>query len=345
MKNKSCLWGLIVIMGCLLFLCFGFPKEKSIEGNGVAAHGALQVRGTKLLGRNGETVVLRGMSSHGINWYPRYLNGNAMQTLAGHGANVQRIAMYTEAHRAYLEYPEENLNYLYMGVESALGADMYAIVDWHILKDRDPNTHSDAAEDFFQQVTAHYGNHPGILYEICNEPNGDTTWEDVVEYADRVIPVIRANAPDAVILVGVPNYCTDFSGPLRDPLPYDNLMYVLHRYIETSSAEQSPPYLLKKLVEAELPVFVSEWGITCEWEDSLPESEDRTALELHLENTEPFLDYMEAHQISWTAWALSNSNECHSILRRDCDKYSGWDEDDLTDFGRLVFQRFRERGG
>jgi len=345
MKNKSYIFWLIAALGCLLFVCFGFLKEKSGKGTGVAAHGALQVRGSKLVGQKGETVVLRGMSSHGISWYPRYLNGSAMQTLAGHGANVQRIAMYTEAYRGYLEYPEENLNYLYMGVESALGADMYAIVDWHILKDSDPNTHSQAAVDFFNQVTAHYGNHPGILYEICNEPNGDTAWEDVVEYAGKVIPVIRANAPDAVILVGVPNYCTDFSGPLRDPLPYDNLMYVLHQYVETSSAKSEPPYLLKKVVEAQLPVFVSEWGITCAWEDSLPESEDHTTLDLHMENTAPFLDYMQARQISWTAWSLSNSNECHSILKRDCGKYSGWDENDLTDFGRLVFRRFHEGGG
>jgi len=345
MKNKSYRFWLLAILGCLLFVCVCFFKGRRSGGNGVAAHGALQVRGSKLVDQNGEAVVLRGMSSHGISWYPRYLNGGAMHTLAGHGANVQRISMYTQAYRGYLEAPEENLNYLYMGVESALGADMYAIVDWHILKDRDPNTHSDAAEDFFRQVTARYGNHPGILYEICNEPNGDTTWEDVVEYAAKVIPVIRENAPDAVILVGVPNYCTDFSGPLRDPLPYDNLMYALHQYVETSTEEKIPPYLLKKVVEAKLPVFVSEWGITCAWEDALADSEDHTALKLHVENTEPFLAYMQAHQISWTAWALSNSNECHSILKRDCGKYSGWDEQDLTDFGRLVFRHFREGGG
>jgi len=322
----------------MLSACFKGNEDK---GRGVSAHGALKVSGDRLVDYDGESVVLRGASSHGIMWYPRYLNGGAMQTLADYGANVQRIAMYTDAYRGYLEYPEESLNYLYMGIESVLGADMYAIVDWHILEDKDPNTHCEAAEDFFDQVTEHYGNNPGIIYEICNEPNGDTTWEDVVEYAEKVIPIIRKNAPDAVILVGVPNFCTDFTGPLSDPLPYENIMYVLHRYVETSVDEKDRPYLLETLVEEGLPIFVSEWGITCEGEDEIPESVDHTALDLYVENAEPFLDYMEEHQISWTAWSLSNSNECHSMLKKDCDKYSGWEEGDLTDFGRLVFQHFR----
>ena len=37
-----------------------------------------------------------------------------------------------------LNAPVQSLNYLYMGIESALAADMYVIVDWHILKDSDP---------------------------------------------------------------------------------------------------------------------------------------------------------------------------------------------------------------
>ena len=50
-------------------------------------------------------MVLRGTSDHGITWYPRYLNGSAMKTLAEYGANVQRIAVYTEPENAYIEAP------------------------------------------------------------------------------------------------------------------------------------------------------------------------------------------------------------------------------------------------
>ena len=50
------------------------PDSQTQEGNGVKSHGALRVDGASLYDENGNPVVLRGMSSHGISWYPRYLN-------------------------------------------------------------------------------------------------------------------------------------------------------------------------------------------------------------------------------------------------------------------------------
>ena len=59
------------------------------------------------------------------------------------------------------------------------------------------------------------------------------------------------------------------------------------------------------------------------------------------ENAKPFIDYMKEHRISWTAWALGNKEEAHSMIRSSCDKYSGWTSNDLTDFGRLIFSNFK----
>lgn len=124
------------------------PDSQTQEGNGVKSHGALRVDGASLCDENGNPVVLRGMSSHGISWYPRYLNGGAMKTLKEYGANLFRIAAYTEPSGAYLENPGRTLDYLYMGAESALAEDLYVILDWHILNDSDPNEHIEEAKDF-----------------------------------------------------------------------------------------------------------------------------------------------------------------------------------------------------
>ena len=132
------------------------PDSQTQEGNGVKSHGALRVEGASLCDENGNPVVLRGMSSHGISWYPRYLNGGAMKTLKEYGANLFRIAAYTEPSGAYLENPDRTLDYLYMGAESALAEDLYVILDWHILNDSDPNEHIEEAKDFFDQLSAHY---------------------------------------------------------------------------------------------------------------------------------------------------------------------------------------------
>ena len=56
----------------------------------------LKVSGGILTDEQGQPAVLRGMSTHGLGWYPRYLNAGALQTLKRYGVNVISRAMYTE---------------------------------------------------------------------------------------------------------------------------------------------------------------------------------------------------------------------------------------------------------
>lgn len=55
-------------------------------------------------------------------------------------------------------------------------------------------------------MTREFADHNNVIYEIRNEPNGSATWSDVKSYAQEVIPVIRGNDADAVILIGTPNW-------------------------------------------------------------------------------------------------------------------------------------------
>lgn len=91
-------------------------------------------------------------------------------------------------------------------MEYATDANLYVIVDWHILSDSNPLTHEDEAADFFSQLSAELGDRDNVIYENCNEPNGGTTWEDITSYAQRIIPLIRANDPDAIVIVGTPTW-------------------------------------------------------------------------------------------------------------------------------------------
>ena len=105
---------------------------------------------------------------------------------------------------------------------------MYVLVDWHILNDSDPNQHTEEAAAFFGLISEEYASTPNLIYEICSEPNGDTDWGDVLRYAREVIPVIRRNAPEAVVVVGTPEYDRNLGGPALRPLPFGNVMVVLH---------------------------------------------------------------------------------------------------------------------
>ncbi len=305
----------------------------------------LHVKENLLKNTQGDTVVLRGMSSHGIGWYPRYINSGAMETLKDYGANVIRLALYSETTAGYLNEPY-SLDILYIGIENAIAQNMYVIVDWHILDDYNPLIHADEAIAFFEEISRRYGDCPNVIYEICNEPNGDTSWEDITKYANWVIPVIRENAPESIVLVGTPKYSSQIQEAMAQPLPYKNVMYSYHKYVDVSpTAEEMNLYLLEKAVAEKFPIFVTEWGITFGNEDA---DRDKEVLlnqyrEAEMENAVDFLAFLQEHQISWCGWELSNSTSIHAAVFWYCDKLHGWTPEDLTPGGNLMFSAFRDK--
>lgn len=300
--------------------------ELIASSGGVEAHGQLTVKKGRLLDKYGEPVVLRGISSHGIAWYPEYTNYQALKTVRNYGANVFRIAMYVAQNDGYLEEPELNKKLLFAAIENSLAADLYTIVDWHVLRDKNPNYNVKEAISLLGEVAQRYGDNPGIIYEICNEPNGDTAYNEIVHYADQVIPAIRKYAPNAVILVGTPKFCTSLSEAIANPIQHENIMYTYHYYAGLSDCM----YAIKEIsrgIQHNLPVFVSEWGVNT-----------YDATEKHWKNTKAFVDFLEQENISWVNWSLSNKDEGYSMIKSDCTKLHGWGLDELSESGRFVLQ-------
>lgn len=306
----------------------GEIKDLTTQRGGIEEHGNLIVEGTQLLDEKGSPMMLRGISSHGIAWYPEYANYRSLKTLKDYGANVFRIAMYVEQSDGYLEEPELSRKLLYSAIENSLAADLYTIVDWHVLRDENPNRHVEEAISIFKEIAKRYGDEPGIIYEICNEPNGDTTYDDIVNYADQVIPVIRKYAPNALILVGTPRFCTSLSEAIENPMQYSNIMYTYHFYAGVSDCK----YAIEEIsggLESGLPVFISEWGL-----DDYRETKEGQGWK----DTVQFLDFLEEKNISWINWSLCNKEEGYSLIDPNVDKLYGWQVDELTDSGLLFLQ-------
>lgn len=141
--------------------------------------GALKVVGAQLTDASGEPVQLRGVSTHGLAWYPQYVNQEFFTELADvWGANVVRLATYSAEEGGYATETGDRaaLNDLVVrGVQYAQAADLYAVVDWHTLSDANPATNQWAAEEFFRSVSGALGDADNVIYEICNEPNGGTS--------------------------------------------------------------------------------------------------------------------------------------------------------------------------
>ena len=61
------------------------------------------------------------------------------------------------------------------GADYATELGMYVLIDWHILHDLDPNVYKEDAKVFFDEMSLRYANNDNVIYEICNEPNGNTS--------------------------------------------------------------------------------------------------------------------------------------------------------------------------
>ena len=301
------------------------PAPGETVRGGVTENGWLRVEGTQLCSEAGRPLVLRGMSSHGMQWYGPFASPQAIRNTAAFGANVFRVAMYT-GEGGYLSQPAAMKAKVIAAVDAAIEADLYVIIDWHILSDGNPRTNQAQAVAFFAELSKRYAHAPAVLYEICNEPNGAVSWSgDVKPYAQAVVKAIRANSPRSVILIGSPTWSQDIHLAAADPVAGDNLMYTLHFYAGTHGQ-----WLRDRITQAQaqgLPVFVSEWGT----------SRADGGGGVFPAETKAWLDYLDAWGISWCNWSLCDKDESSAALKPGTPANRAWTAADLSESGRLVF--------
>lgn len=300
----------------------------AIRGGGAVQNGNLQVIGTQLCNKDGQPIQLRGMSSHGLHWFEKYTSRASIATTAAFGANLFRVAMYT-AEGGYISQPDNVKNMLIKAVDNAVTEDMYVIIDWHILSDGNPMTYVEQSKAFFAEISQRYASTPNIIYEICNEPNGNVNWEnDIKPYAEAVIPVIRANSPDSIILVGSGTWSQDIDKPADNPLAFDNIMYTCHFYAGTHGQwlRDRIDYALSKGA----PIFISEWGTS---------AADGNG-GVFLTEAQQWLVFLNERGISWANWSLCDKGESSAALKSGTSP-DGWSENELTESGRFVFSNLK----
>lgn len=303
-----------------------------------ASAGRLHVKGTKLVDKKGHEVQLRGVSTHGLSWYPQYVNDKCFAQLHDKwGANVVRLAMYTEEYNGYCSGDAKNRSDLKKrikkGVRLAKKHKMYVIVDWHILSDGNPNSHKKEAKAFFREMSREFKGYNNVIYEICNEPNNGTSWKEIKSYARSVISTIRKNDKKAVIVVGTPTWSQDVDQAAADPIKGDNIMYALHFYAATHKAD-----LRNKMTAAinkGLPVFVTEYGIC--------DASGNGAIDK--KEADRWIQTMDEYGVSYIAWNLSNKQESSSIIKSSCPKVSGFKKSELSDEGRWLYNLLRKKAG
>lgn len=321
---------------CCAFLCAACSPSKDTDTRlavedgipVVERYGRLQVIGTDLCDEAGEPVQLRGMSSHGLQWHGKYANENVLRWLRDDwNTQVWRAALYL-TQGGYISSRVLKFKVV-ESIEAASKLGMYVIIDWHVLGDRNPQAYQDDAVAFFSEMAAAYGDLPNVIYEICNEPNGeDITWSGCIKpYAETVIAAIRAHDPDNIIIVGTPTWSQDVDKAADDPLSGENIMYALHFYAGSHGEELQRKALYA--LEAGLPLFVTEWGTTRDTGDGGVFEKESLR----------WLSFLKAHNISWVNWSVNNKGEDSGVLQAFADRNAqgGWTEADLSPSG--VFMR------
>lgn len=302
------------------------------EDSPLGEHGRLRVENGQLVDQNGEPYQMHGVSTHGLAWFPQYVSEEAFRTLRNNwDADVMRLAMYSDEYGGYSNGGDQKelKKLIDRGVQYASKLGMYVIIDWHVLGEGDPNIHKEDAIAFFDEMSEKYADYGNVIYEICNEPNGGVSWKDVKQYAQEVIPVIRANDPYGIILVGTPQWSQLIGDAAADPIEgYDNIMYTLHFYAATHKEDLRES--LEKALKDGVPVFVSECSI-CDASGNGGIDE---------KSASAWMELLDKYEVSFVAWALSNKNETAALIDGNCRKLSDWSDQELSDTGRWFKEEF-----
>ncbi|MCQ2611747.1 MAG: glycoside hydrolase family 5 protein [Treponema sp.] len=298
----------------------------------VERYGRLQVNGTDLCNSQGQPVQIRGMSSHGLQWYGKFANENVIRTLRDDwNCQLWRAAMYL-TNGGYVSNPSLKQKVI-DSIEACINLGMYVIVDWHVLPDKDPLLYEKYAHEFFTEIASTYGKYPNIIYEICNEPNGDeVTWKDNIKpYAERIIETIRKYDRDNVILVGTPSWSGNLTPAAEDPIiRQNNIMYVVHFYAGSKSGSNGKACrkMISDAMAKGLPVFISEWGVTLDSGDG--GVFEKSSLE--------WIQFAKENNLSWANWSVNNKGEDSGVLayNADRDATGQWKEKDLSKAGKFM---------
>jgi len=325
---------LCLVLALALVLTGVMGGKRMASATPVSSNGRLQVKGKQIVNKKGKPFVIKGVSTHGIAWFPQYVNKKAFASLKKRGVNTVRLAMYTEEYGGYCcsgkAKQRELKKLLDTGVQAAKDLGMYVIIDWHILSDGNPLKNKSQAKKFFKEIAAKYASCSNVLFEICNEPNGgEGSWTNIRKYAREMIKTIRKVNRKAIIIVGTPTWSQDVDVAAQKPLAGKNIVYAFHFYAATHRE-----VLRRKLtaaVKKGLPVLVTEFGIS----EAIGNGTVSTS------QGNRWMKLLNKYKIGRVCWNLSNKAENSALLKSSCRRTSGWKSSDFTKQGRWLWKQYK----
>ncbi len=330
--------------GELKYNLTGQLKDTPYAETPVGKHGRLHLakvdgygNAPVIVDQYGKPFQMRGASTHGVQWFPEYINKGAMQTLRDEwGVNLLRMACYVTQYNGYTQGGQSLIDSkIVEGVQAAKELGMYVIVDWHI-HEENPHTTKTVAEQFFKKYATLYKDYDNVIFEICNEPTGVqwyTGGNDLYSYCKDIAGIIRDCGSKALIVCGTNNWSQDVEDVAKKPLKDDgfkDIMYTFHFYSGTHYEDKRQK--VRTAAAAGTPIFVTEFGIC----DASGNGGYDTA------NADEWIEFLDSMNISYACWSFCNKGESASYLKTSCNKTTGgFEESDLTTTGIWLVNTYR----
>jgi hypothetical protein len=226
-------------------------------GSPVSQNGKLKVIGSQLVNECGHTVQLKGMGTNGIMWFPSCYNESSITAMANDWSiDIFEIKInYTDWYVKDTAFARSYVNKL---VEACNKTGIYCIIQ--LQEGGNPADWTTISKDMFQYFSNLHKNKKNVLYEILNEPSGpNSNWSVCKSFSNQVIPVIRANDPNSIIIVPTPFYNQRVDSAAKDPITgvnAVNLLYSFHFYAASHDALK----VFFNFASDKIAIIADEWG-------------------------------------------------------------------------------------
>jgi hypothetical protein len=312
MKKRRCTEAIIVFA----FFCLITPIYADTPW--------LHADANKIKDPNGNIVVLRGVDTIDIGTVNQWRGGlnNLIERVTnksdtsgsspGWYPKVIRLAIYPQDETAtsgpwYWETNHDDYynNLLRPAVDLCKEKDIYVIVDWHYVgrNTYDMNSQTTA---FWSYMAPKFANDSHVIFELFNEPLNNSEGSEAANWArlkndmQNWINIVRASAPNNLILVGAPSWSQQIGPAASNPFSTSNpnntnLVMVVHIY-PGHWLLWGQDYFKSQVTTCitRYPVFASEWGFWGTTEDLLNGTITNYG--------QPLMDFYEELKISHSAW-------------------------------------------
>jgi endoglucanase len=272
----------------------------------------LSTRGNQIVNERGEPQVLRGVNVSSLYWASKGWHPQAIR-VAARDWKVQIIRTrvkqeeFVKDNDAFFKTLDREI------IQPAVRNGLYVLINPQIGEGVD----TPDAQTFrmWRAIAGRYRDQPAVLYDLLNEPH-DVDPRQVRENYVRLIEAVREVHPRSLIFVTGIGWGRAINPYLKDPLPYDNLVYRANVY--------SKPGEFKGLfgdMASRYPVFLGEFG-----PGGFPT--------MTFDSVVSLLAYAREMGLGWTAWNF-HTQGCPCLLA---------DQQSFTpsEYGQIVKQALLE---